>query len=158
MKTLDGLPLALATAGAYLDQVSVSIAEYLKLYRSSWLQLHEDDPGLESYEDRTLQSTWRVSLDLIERQNNLSARLLELWCYFDNRDLWYELVRDGPIEQLPWLARVTASLPVFTKAMRMLCSYGLAESNVGSGRAAASDGYSIHACVHAWTVHALNRE
>ena len=29
---LDGLPLALATAGAYLDQVTMSIAHYLRLY------------------------------------------------------------------------------------------------------------------------------
>jgi hypothetical protein len=30
-KVLDGLPLALATAGAYLDQVATSFADYLRL-------------------------------------------------------------------------------------------------------------------------------
>jgi hypothetical protein len=32
---LDGLPLALTTAGAYLDQVAISISDYLRLYKES---------------------------------------------------------------------------------------------------------------------------
>lgn len=32
-RELDGLPLALATAGAYLDQVAVSLSDYLRLYK-----------------------------------------------------------------------------------------------------------------------------
>ncbi|KAF2688992.1 HET-domain-containing protein [Lentithecium fluviatile CBS 122367] len=36
---LDGLPLALSTAGAYLEHVTDSFAEYLRLYKASWLEL-----------------------------------------------------------------------------------------------------------------------
>jgi len=32
---LDGLPLALATAGVYLDQVTTSFTAYLRLYEES---------------------------------------------------------------------------------------------------------------------------
>ena len=32
---LDGLPLALATAGAYLDQTALSFSDYLRLYKAS---------------------------------------------------------------------------------------------------------------------------
>jgi hypothetical protein len=38
-KELDGLPLALAIAKAYLDQVVVSLLDYLRLYKQSWVQL-----------------------------------------------------------------------------------------------------------------------
>ena len=34
-RELDRLPLALATAGAYLDQVATSFTEYLRLYQAS---------------------------------------------------------------------------------------------------------------------------
>jgi hypothetical protein len=34
-KELDGLPLALATAGAYLYQVAISLSDYLRLYKKS---------------------------------------------------------------------------------------------------------------------------
>ena len=53
---LDGLPLALATAGAYLNQVALSLSDYLRLYKESWAKLQKGSPGLTSYEDRTLYS------------------------------------------------------------------------------------------------------
>ncbi|CZR52934.1 related to calcium-independent phospholipase A2 [Phialocephala subalpina] len=43
-KELDGLPLALATAGAYLYQVAMSLLDYLRLYKESWAQLQESSP------------------------------------------------------------------------------------------------------------------
>lgn len=35
VKELDGLPLALSTAGAYLEHVTTSFSEYLRLYKAS---------------------------------------------------------------------------------------------------------------------------
>jgi hypothetical protein len=75
-KKLDGLPLALATAGAYLDQVSTSFSEYLRLFRESWLQLLEKSPDLDSYEDRALYTTWNLSFNHVKKQNNLFAKIL----------------------------------------------------------------------------------
>ena len=60
-RELNGLPLALATAGAYLDQVSTSFSDYLRLYNSSWLKLQQTSPEVISYEDRALYSTWKLS-------------------------------------------------------------------------------------------------
>ena len=34
-KELDGLPLALATAGAYLKEAAVAFSDYLRLYKNS---------------------------------------------------------------------------------------------------------------------------
>jgi hypothetical protein len=48
-KELDGLPLALATAGAYLDQVAISFLDYLGLYKESWVKLQKTSPELSSY-------------------------------------------------------------------------------------------------------------
>jgi hypothetical protein len=56
-KELDGFPLALATAGAYLRQAAVSCSDYLRLYKALWLRLQKLSPGLSSYEDWTLYST-----------------------------------------------------------------------------------------------------
>jgi hypothetical protein len=43
---LDGLLLALATAGAYLDQVATTFSDYLRLHRESWLKLQQTSPEL----------------------------------------------------------------------------------------------------------------
>ncbi|KAF4474467.1 hypothetical protein CGGC5_v016964 [Colletotrichum fructicola Nara gc5] len=45
-RQLDGLPLALSTAGAYLSQVTTTCAEYLRLYKESWLRLQKGSPQL----------------------------------------------------------------------------------------------------------------
>ena len=43
-KKLDGLPLALATAGAYLDQAATSFSDYLRPYKASWTKLLKTSP------------------------------------------------------------------------------------------------------------------
>ena len=88
---LDGLPLALSTAGLYLEQVTTSFSEYLQLYKTSWLKLQMTSPSLSSY-NRSLYTTWQLSLDQIIRENVLSAKLLKLWAYFDRQDVWFELL------------------------------------------------------------------
>jgi len=92
-KELDGLPLAIATAGAYLDQVTISLSAYLRLYKESWMQLQYSSPEVNSYENRTLYSTWQISFDHIKQQNDFSAKLLYFWAYFDSQDLWLELLQ-----------------------------------------------------------------
>ena len=67
----------MATAGAYLDQVATSFADYLRLYRESWLRLLQTSPEVSTY-DRQLYSTWQLSLDHIKQQNELSVKLLQL--------------------------------------------------------------------------------
>ena len=155
---LDGLPLALATAGAYLDQTARSFSDYLRLYKESWVRLKETSPELRSYEDRTLYSTWQISFDNIKQWNPLSANLLRLWAYFDNQDLWFELLRHSDSEDPEWLRELTKDELSFDGAVRVLSNLGLVEVATSSQEWIESKGYSIHGCVHSWTIHALNQE
>src|ERR1700733_1656730 len=102
-KELDGLPLALATAGAYLKQAAIAFSDYLRLYKKSWAKLQKTSPVLRSYEDRTLYSTWQISFEHVERQNVLSAQLLRLWAYFDSQDIWFELLQHTDSEDPDWI-------------------------------------------------------
>ena len=156
---MDGLPLALATAGAYLEQVSTSFADYLRLYKKSWLKLQQTSPQISSYEDRQLYSTWGLSLEHIRSQNKLSAKLLKLWAYFDNQDLWFELLKEGASSGPEWLHEITEDELCFTEAARVLCEHGLAEADKSSEESKSElNGYGMHSCVHSWTVHMLNQE
>ena len=156
---LDGLPLALATAGAYLDSVVTSFVDYLRLYKASWLKLQHTSPRLMSYKDRALYSTWQLSLDHIKRQNELSARLLQLWAYFDNQDIWFKLLHHSISNGPEWFSQLTKDELSFNQAVRVLCNYGLAEVDISSSESRVeSKGYNIHNCVHSWTTHFLNQE
>jgi tetratricopeptide (TPR) repeat protein len=156
IKELDGLPLALSTAGAYLEHVTTSFSDYLQLYRASWLQLQTTSPLLNSYEDRTLHTTWQITFDRIQRQNTASAKLLKLWAYFDRQDLWFDLLRhaDSADESIQKLGEGELN---FNEAVRLLCSFGLVDLD-RSQQQFGSGGYSVHSCVHSWTVFVLNKE
>ncbi|KAN0067835.1 TPR-like protein [Elaphomyces granulatus] len=156
-KELDGLPLALATAGAYLDQTAISFSDYLRLYKASWAKLLTTSPELRSY-DRMLYSTWQLSFDQVKQRNELSAKLLRLWAYFDNQDLWFELLRHGNSEDPAWIRELTEDELEFNGAVRVLSDHGLVEVDMSSQELIESRGYSIHGCVHSWTVYVLNQE
>jgi hypothetical protein len=155
-RELDGLPLALATAGAYLDQVAISLSDYLRLYQESWAQLQESSPQLSSYKDRTFYSTWQVSFNHIKQQNNLSAKLLCFWAYFDSQDLWLELLQHSDSNDPDWVRELAQDEVSFHKAVRVLSNHGLLEVDTSSQVLIESRGYSMHGCVHSWTVHVLN--
>ena len=157
-KELDGLPLALATAGAYLDQAAISFSDYLRLYKASWAKLLMTSPELNSYEDRTLYSTWQLSFDQVKQRNELSAKLLRLWAYFDNWDLWFELLQHSNSEDPGWIRELTEDELGFNRAVRVLSDHGLVEVDMSSQELIESRGYSIHGCVHSWTVYVLNQE
>jgi tetratricopeptide (TPR) repeat protein len=127
------------------------------MYRDSWLRLQQTTTDLLSYEDRSLYSTWDISYRQIMQQNANSAMLLRLWAYFDNEDLWFELLREGLSAGLPWFRQVANDALGFNEAVRVLCEYGLVEPDMLlRKRSTESRGYGMHGCVHMWTMHALN--
>jgi hypothetical protein len=141
-----------------LDQApATSFSDYLRLYKASWLTLQQTSPELSSYEDRMLYSTWQISYEHVKQQNKLSAQLLQLWGYLDNEDLWLELLRHCGPKDPQWIREVGEDEIGFNAAMRVLCNHGLAEANTSSQELIESRGYSMHACVHEWTVHVLNQ-
>ncbi|KAH7016474.1 uncharacterized protein B0I36DRAFT_298830 [Microdochium trichocladiopsis] len=153
VRELDGLPLALATAGAYLKRVPISIRKYLRYYQESWARL-TGDLHLGSYADRTLSSTWQLSYEHVQAQNPLAADLLRWWAYFNNEDIWFGLFRArsgmGPV----WMKQLSKELN-FNDAMGVLYDYGLVEPTAIFQEI---QGYSIHGCLHSWTIHILNEE
>jgi tetratricopeptide (TPR) repeat protein len=153
---LDGLPLALATAGAYLEHVTDSFAEYLRLYEASWADLQTTSPTLSSYEDRSLYTTWQVTFDLIRKQNAASAQLLKLWAYFDKQDVWFELIQHARSADDEWIQKLTSDKASFNEAVRLLCEYGLAHPEPSLGQPSRFAGYGVHSCVHSWTMSVLN--
>ncbi|KAN0073071.1 HET domain containing protein [Elaphomyces granulatus] len=120
---------------------AISFSDYLRLYKS---------PELRSY-DRMLYSTWQLSFDQVKQRNELSAKLLRLWAYFDNQDLCNSKDPD-------WIRELTEDELEFNGAVRVLSDHGLVEVDMSSQELIESRGYSIHGCVHSWTVYVLNQE
>jgi hypothetical protein len=93
-RRLDGFPLALATAGAFLKQSAVSFSKYLQ--------------ELPDYRTRTLYTTWNLSLVHIEQEMPQAAKLLAFLAYLDHQDIWCDLLRVGAGTDRPqWFANLT---------------------------------------------------
>ena len=135
--------------------MATSFSEYLRLYKTSWPKLQMTSPQLASYENRSLYTTWQLSFEQIKRQNRLSANLLKLWAYFDREDVWFELLQHGRSIDCDWIQELTEDELSFNEAVRLLCNYGLVDSDSSSHEG--SRGYSMHSCVHSWTVSVLNK-
>ncbi|KAI8634681.1 hypothetical protein F5Y19DRAFT_120940 [Xylariaceae sp. FL1651] len=157
VEELDGLPLALVTAGAYLRRVSIGFADYLRLYKQSWARLHTDTPNLGSYKDRTLCSTWQLSYVQIQKQYPLAAHLLRWWAFFNNEDIWFELLQPVGTDGPAWMYELADEMN-FNHAMGTLHDYGFVEPHPSTSDPTGSRGHSIHACVHSWTASMLNRD
>ena len=146
----DGLPLGLATAGTYLGQTEETASQYLDAYEHYWHELNETVEELLEYEDRTLFSTWNLSLIQVRAGNLEAAEILRLLPYFGSQGVIFELLRAGRDSGFLWLFSLTANKPEFDRAMARQTSFLLVE--------VAPEGFHLHACVHDWTLQALNRE
>ncbi len=125
------------------------VSEYLHHHETSWLELQRTSPQLLSYEDQTIYTTWNLSYIYIRKEDESAAKLLELWAYFDNRDLWYDLLQAGEYKAPGWFLDVIKTKLTFTSVIAKLQKHALVE------RLIESDSYSMHHCVHAWVRNVL---
>ena len=79
---LDGLPLALDQAAAYIDETQICFQDYLDLYathRTALLQMCES--GSEKQYPFSVATTWLLSFERIESLNSSAADLLRLLAF-----------------------------------------------------------------------------
>ncbi|KAF2678494.1 FabD/lysophospholipase-like protein [Lentithecium fluviatile CBS 122367] len=152
---LDGLPLAIAQAGAYLQQSGVDLSTYLRFYEQQWEELMQTrdqaDAPLQDYPNRSVWTTWTISSNVIREQDKATSNLLLLWSFLDNKDLWFRLFtaacsgsRKVAAEVSRWIGDLANSELKFTQSMQLLRSYSLVES-VENGAS-----YATHPVVHRW--------
>ncbi|CEJ57466.1 Putative Pfs, NB-ARC and TPR domain protein (JCVI) [Penicillium brasilianum] len=148
-RRLDGLPLAIAIAGAFMRETGTSITEYLKYYQVSWsdLQLHSNPER--QYQQGNMLQTWMISYREIQRRDTDAAKLLLFLARFDNRDIWFELIKSSSLSSnLPiWLERSISSGITFKICVKALIRFSLLEVKEREG------GYAMHPVVQDWCIH-----
>ncbi|CAI7640791.1 unnamed protein product, partial [Penicillium viridicatum] len=149
---LYGLPLAIVLAGAFMRETGTNITEYLQFYQESWSELQlQSDPGRQ-YQQGNMLQTWMISYLEIQKRDPNSADLLLLLAHFDNRDIWYELVKSGRhSSNVPdWLKKAISSGLEFKIGMKSLIGFSLLESKQQEGS------YAMHPVVQDWCLHIAN--
>ena len=163
LELLDGLPLALAQAAAYMNETGTSFGTYTRLYKEQWGELMEPQDGkhiplrpLRSYSNCSVATTWMISYTAIRTKNEAAANLLLLWAHLDNKSLWYGLLAASRRSTIAaertsaWLRGIAYNEIEFIKAIGMLRSYSLVEEMEDQ------TGYAMHPVVHQWALHIQN--
>jgi hypothetical protein len=133
-----------------LKQTPISFCQYLQLYDQNLEEPEQNSEGLFEYKDRRLSTTWSISVKQVHSHDQETVGLLRLLAYFNNQDIWYELLRPGRDCGLSWLFEVVKTEMRFRRAMTKLCDYSLVDVQPAS--------YSIHSCVHDWAPGFLNHD
>lgn len=93
VKKLGCLPLAVHQAAAFIRRKELSLGQFLAEYDSRKVDIWSQKPGLWTY-DGTVYTTWELSYDLIDDEDNGRARkgaILTMLAFLDFRSISREL-------------------------------------------------------------------
>ena len=140
---MDGLPLALDQAGAYLEETSCSVAAYLKLFETRRGQLLARRGEVAGEHPASVVATWSLSFEKVEQASVVAADLLRLCAFLQSDAIPEELLLQGVrfLDEQPG-AEAADSFQLH-EAMRIVSAYSLLRCQVEEQT------YSMHRLVQA---------
>ncbi len=124
-QVLDGLPLALDQAGAYIEETASGLFDYLKRYRSQrTLLLERRGSGLSEHPD-PVATTWLLSFQQVEQSNSAAAALLKLCAFLQPDGILEEIITAGAGELTPELHAVATEPYLLDDAIATLRKFSL---------------------------------
>lgn len=125
VEELDGLPLALDQAGAYMEETSCSLSDYLALYTRSRLALLKRQSSMSTDYPHTVASTWALSFSQVEQADPAAADLLRLCAFLHPDAIPEAILTEGATELGPRLQEVAANPLLLNEAIQLLRRYSL---------------------------------
>ena len=78
---LDGLPLALDQAGAYIEETGCSLNDYIGLYKTRYMVLLKRRGRFNQGYTLSVATTWSLNFEQVEQNNPAAAELLRLFAF-----------------------------------------------------------------------------
>jgi len=125
VEELDGLPLALDQAGAYIEETGCTLSEYLDLYQKHRLALLKRQSSVSVDHPESVASTWGLSFSKVEQANPAAAELLRLCTFLHPDAIPEEILTEGAGELGPVLGPDAADAFLLNEAIQVLRRYSL---------------------------------
>ena len=125
VRAMDGLPLALDQAGAYLEETSESLSTYLSLYQQQRAELLKRRGGLVPNHPDSVATTWSLAFEQVERANPAAIELMRLCAFLSPDAIPEELISEGAPHLGPVLQPVAADRLTLNAALAELLKYSL---------------------------------
>ncbi len=124
-RILDGHPLALDQAGAYINETQCSLSDYLDLYQHQHTELlqrrGEEPPG----HPESVSSSFSLSLKKVKRANPVAADLLCFCAFLSAEAIPETLITQGVANLRPKLQSRVSDQLALNEAIKALRNYSL---------------------------------
>lgn len=127
---MDGLPLALEQAGAYINDTACGVRRYLRLYQQYRSEIQTIHHGAVPDYPEAVASAWRISRNAVEQSSPAATELLRLCAYLAPEAIPDELLTVGASALGPVLGPVVANPVAFDQIIRLLRTYSLLHREV----------------------------
>jgi len=122
---LDGLPLALDQAGAYIEETRCGLSQYLDLYGTRRKELLLRRGRLPVDHPEPVAATWSLSFQEVEQESLAAADLLRLLAFLNPEAIPEEIITLGAIELGPTLDAIASDPLKVNEAIELLLRYSL---------------------------------
>jgi tetratricopeptide (TPR) repeat protein/transcriptional regulator with XRE-family HTH domain len=120
-QVLDGLPLALDQAGAYIEETACPLADYLDLYQARRATLLHLRGGVTADHPASVAATFSLVIERVERLHPAAANLLSLCAFLHPDNIPEAMIVEGASADgsiLESLARDPSSFDAAIKTLR----------------------------------------
>jgi transcriptional regulator with XRE-family HTH domain len=117
---LDGMPLALDQAGAYLEETGCSLDGYCRLYQQQRAYLLARRGSVGGDHPHSVAATFRLSSERVGREEQAAADLLRVCALLDAEAIPERLFVTGALHLGPELARLASDPARFDEAIAIL--------------------------------------
>src|SRR6266702_6233298 len=128
-QAMDGLPLALDQAGAYIEETGYGLSDYLQLYKTRQAELLQRRGKLTTDHPESVGTTWSLAFEKVQQANPAAADLLRLCTFLDPDVIQEEIITKGASVLSSILQPVAADPLKFNDAIGTLLSYSLVRRN-----------------------------
>lgn len=149
---MDGLPLTLDQAGAYIGETHCGLTGYLELYRTHGVDLLKERGLFAPGHPDPVATTWALSFQKIEQANPAAAELLQFCAFLHPDSIPEELLTEGASELGPVLGPVAGSALSFNNAIGEILKFSLIHRDMPTQTLV------IHRLVQAIILESLNDE
>jgi tetratricopeptide (TPR) repeat protein len=122
---MDGLPLALEQAGAYIEETGCGLQGYLRLFQARGVQLLKEQGEFVPDHPKSVATTWSLSFEKVEQANAAAAELLRFCAFLAPDAIPEELFTESAAELGPTLEPVAADPTMLNTVIRELLKYSL---------------------------------
>ncbi|GCE22220.1 FxSxx-COOH system tetratricopeptide repeat protein [Dictyobacter kobayashii] len=122
---LDGFPLALDQAGAYIEETGCGFGEYLQLYEQHHAKLLARRGRQATHYPDSVVTTWELSFQKIEQAYPAATKLLQLCAYLSPDHIPEELFTKAAEHWPPILQQAVADQFTFNELLEALLAFSL---------------------------------